>query len=245
VQALLAMSSILLSSFVIFRRFCYEVFAVLHYILAAITIAAVWMHTASGRLTSIPTIYLLVAVCVWVVTWFIWLIGISYRNLRLGKKVARAVVKRTGDVIQLHVKLPRSWDFKAGQYVNLCVPGMGFTAFIQWHPFMISWWYQEHHDTFIILIIRPRRGFTARLGMHVGRRMLVFIDGPYGKELQLCSYGTVLLFASGIGIVGQLPCVKQLLKEYQLCKTSCRRIALFWEMDQEGMVSACCNRGCC
>src|SRR5438034_115156 len=64
-------------------------------------------------------------------------------------------------------------------------------------------------------------------------KMKATIEGPYGNELNLGSYGTVLLFATGIGIAGQLPYVKQLLEGYHNCKVKTRRIALFWETDSE------------
>ncbi|KAB2099591.1 hypothetical protein AG0111_0g12058 [Alternaria gaisen] len=63
--------------------------------------------------------------------------------------------------------------------------------------------------------------------------MRAVVEGPYGNELPLDSYGTVLLFATGIGIAGQLPYVTQLLEGYLNCKVKTRRIALFWEVESE------------
>jgi predicted ferric reductase len=64
-------------------------------------------------------------------------------------------------------------------------------------------------------------------------KMRAIVDGPYGKELKLDSYGTVILFATGIGIAGQLPYITQLLEGYRNCEVKTRRIALFWEMESE------------
>ena len=61
--------------------------------------------------------------------------------------------------------------------------------------------------------------------------MLAVVDGPYGREIPLRTYGTVLLFASGIGIAGLLLYANQTLEEYNAQRTSCRRIFLFWEID--------------
>ncbi|KAF2806348.1 uncharacterized protein BDZ99DRAFT_479610 [Mytilinidion resinicola] len=44
---------------------------------------------------------------------------------------------------------------------------------------------------------------------------------------------TVLLFATSIGIAGQLPYIEKLLKGYYNCKVKIRRIALFWEVESE------------
>jgi NAD(P)H-flavin reductase len=107
---------------------------------------------------------------------------------------------------------------------------------MQWHPFMISWWYPDQGNMNIVLIVEQKRGFTASLGNIGANEIRAFIDGPYGRELHLDSYSTVLLFASGVGIAGQLPCVKQLLEDYHIRKANCRRIALFWEMDVQGII---------
>ena len=64
--------------------------------------------------------------------------------------------------------------------------------------------------------------------------MRAIVEGPYGKEIHLDEYGTVLLFATGIGIAGQLPYVKQLLENFHNYDAKARRIALFWQVDSEG-----------
>jgi NAD(P)H-flavin reductase len=60
------------------------------------------------------------------------------------------------------------------------------------------------------------------------------VKGPYGKEIHLDEYGTVLLFVTGISIAGQLPYVKQLLKNFHNYDVKARRIVLFWQVDSEG-----------
>ena len=55
-------------------------------------------------------------------------------------------------------------------------------------------------------MIREREGLTAILASKGSpdREMLALIDGPYGREIPLRTYGIVLLFTSGIGIIGLL-----------------------------------------
>jgi NAD(P)H-flavin reductase len=57
--------------------------------------------------------------------------------------------------------------------------------------------------------------------------MRVVIKGPYRKELDFKSYGTVLLFTIGIGIAGQLLYITQLLKGYYNCEVKTQKITLF------------------
>jgi predicted ferric reductase len=75
----------------------------------------------------------------------------------------------------------------------------------------------------------------SEMELFIGDRfkMRAIVEGPYGKELQLDSYGTVLLFATGIGIAGQLPYITRLLEGYRNCEVKTRRIALFWEVESE------------
>jgi NAD(P)H-flavin reductase len=60
------------------------------------------------------------------------------------------------------------------------------------------------------------------------------IEGPYGKEIHLDEYGTVLLFVTGISIASQLPYIKQLLENFHNYDAKTRRIALFWQVDSRG-----------
>jgi len=55
----------------------------------------------------------------------------------------------------------------------------------------------------MVFLIQPRKGFTTDLFLpsKCFRRKII-IKGPYGKDLHLESYGTVLLFATGIRIAG-------------------------------------------
>ena len=83
-------------------------------------------------------------------------------------------------------------------------------------------------------------GFAISVGISVVEDSSSHLNGssaksrPYGKEIHLDEYGTVLLFATGIGIAGQLPYVRQLLENFHNYDAKARRIALFWQVDSEG-----------
>jgi predicted ferric reductase len=225
----------LVSSFTIPAGRYYEAFAVIHRVSPAVIIAAVWIHTGTGRLTTAPTIYLLVAACILTITWCLWLIRIIYRNFRIGSKLPRATMEKNGKIMIVSVALPksRSWNFKAGQHVKLCIPCLSWGSILQWHPFALSSYELVNGNMVIHLMIRERKGFTAILAnkRNPDHEMVALIDGPYGKQIQLRTYGTVLLFASGIGIAGLLLYAQQTLEEYDAQRTSCRRVFLFWEID--------------
>jgi hypothetical protein len=83
-------------------------------------------------------------------------------------------------------------------------------------------------------IIRSRTGFTHSLYMKAGAapegRMYTrcFAEGPYGGLHTMHSYGTVMLFAGGIGISHQVPYVRDLVAGYANGTVATRRIILIW-----------------
>lgn len=93
--------------------------------------------------------------------------------------------------------------------------------------------------TTISAIIRRRTGFTNTLytraakastgGSDDGKITLpALIEGPYGSSRPLSSYGTVLLFAAGVGITHQIPYVRALITGYSTNTAATRRITLIW-----------------
>jgi hypothetical protein len=281
------MATILASSSAIVQRYLYEIFLKLHLALAAIVVAGVWVHVSPRKLSVPQAIYLVTAICVWASTHLVRFLYILYRNVKYARPRSEAVTlgdnpilseklahRRTGralmvnrakaiampDGVQVHVKLVQPWTFRAGQFVYLCLPGISRSAFLQSHPFVLSWWYKNANgDDIAVFMMRPRRGFTRNLGDIApqpsrdwkalansleglelesydtarSKELKAIIEGPYGNKLNLESYDTVLLFATGIGIAAQLPYVRQLLQQHYAWVAKTRRIALFWEINSE------------
>ncbi|KAG4410826.1 hypothetical protein IFR04_016035 [Cadophora malorum] len=103
---------------------------------------------------------------------------------------------------------------------------------------MVAWWYPYDKDQdIVVFIIQRQKGFTRSLptssNSSQSTELRAIIEGPYGKEIHLDEYGTVLLFATGIGIAGQLPYVRQLLENFHNYDAKARRIVLFWQVDSE------------
>ncbi|KPI44511.1 Ferric/cupric transmembrane component 2 [Cyphellophora attinorum] len=87
------------------------------------------------------------------------------------------------------------------------------------------------------LVIKARTGMTGKLYDRVARNdgpdpgKMTFnacIEGPYGGDRSMASYGTVMLFASGVGITHQIPYIKQLLEGYNDGTVAARRVTLVW-----------------
>ncbi|KAH8653957.1 hypothetical protein BGZ60DRAFT_386823 [Tricladium varicosporioides] len=246
-----AVGTVLLSSSVtcVRRRF-YEIFQKLHLMLTAILIAAIYLHSTSKNLFKPPILYLFAAICLQISIGTLRFGQILYRNIKhrtpFNRATVRTITYKTGkgdipvsDAVHIYIRPSRPWRRQAGQYVYLSIPGVSHTSVVQSHPFFVSWWYRDAEGDVIVLIVEKRKGFTQNLFHHATNdldqhnEMRAIIEGPYGKELDLKSYDTVILFATGIGIAGQLPYIAQLLDGYHNFGEKNRRVALFWELDSE------------
>lgn len=217
-------------------------------------IAAIYLHSPSKNLLASPIVYLLAAICVQVFTASLRLGQILYRSVKykasLNRVTVQTIMYKTdlrdiplSDAVHVHIRLSRSWRPQAGQWVYLCIPGASHTSFMQSHPFFVTWWYKDAGEDVIVLIVEKRKGFTRDLfhyatnDIDLRSGMRAIVEGPYGKELDLETYDTVLLFATGMGIAGQLSYVTQLLEQYHNRGVADQRITLFWEFDSESKYS--------
>jgi predicted ferric reductase len=85
----------------------------------------------------------------------------------------------------------------------------------------------------ISLIVKKHTGLTHKLWNRAmtGQTSLpvtALVEGPYGTERSLSSYGTVVLFASGVGITHQLGYVKKLVEGYGQGTVAAQRVTLVW-----------------
>ncbi|KAF2158668.1 hypothetical protein M409DRAFT_38140 [Zasmidium cellare ATCC 36951] len=95
---------------------------------------------------------------------------------------------------------------------------------------------RESGVTTISLIVRARTGMTRK--MHdklVKQDKKPFItwgaiEGPYGGHDSLSSYGTVILFAGGVGITHMIGHINHLMLQYQTGMSSTRKILLVWSV---------------
>uniref|UniRef100_A0A093UXW8 Ferric/cupric reductase transmembrane component 2 n=1 Tax=Talaromyces marneffei PM1 TaxID=1077442 RepID=A0A093UXW8_TALMA len=179
---------------------------------------------------------------------------------RRGRATEASVISMPGALL-VCVKLSRPWDFRPGQYAYLSFPGLNLYEVFQSHPFFIAWWHRskdstndedavgkpEPPDTAVFIIQRndPPNSSTELTkpgsqlieepclcyGSRSSSKTKVLIEGPYGTTLNIGSYGTVVMFATGIGIAAQMPYIKQLLKDQDTVQT--RRAALYWEIEAE------------
>ncbi|EAW09660.1 ferric reductase family protein [Aspergillus clavatus NRRL 1] len=226
------------------RHAFYETFLHLHIAMVVVSIVGLWIH-----LKGLPAqTYLLVAIIFWGLERTARFAIILYRNC--GRKSTAAVVEALpGDAMRITLRMARPWTFKPGQHIYLYIPSIGWWMS---HPFSVGW--SESEDTItdekgipmtrqdvfgvqkttISLLIRRRTGFTNKLYQRAlsapdSRVTLkAFAEGPYGGIHTMDSYGTVVLFAGGVGITHQVPFVRHLVQGYADGTVAARRVTLVW-----------------
>ena len=156
------------------------------------------------------------------------------------KAGSMAKMQDVGDTVEIRVRPAHTLNFQVGQYIYLSLMGLSSLPLLSafdFHPFQMTWPYPDDEGRQdLLLSLQTQRGFTKRISRVPAGGSRALIEYPYGRSLAVGEYGTVLLVATGIGITGQLPSIKELLMLYRECKAKIRLIILLWERDAEGML---------
>ncbi|KFY88839.1 hypothetical protein V500_06089 [Pseudogymnoascus sp. VKM F-4518 (FW-2643)] len=241
-----AMVAITIQSLSFVRHAFYETFKYLHIGLAILILVGVWYHL---KLAGLPqTRFLIGAIVIWALERTVRVLIVLYRNVGRGgtKALCEAL---PGNAVRVTLDVARPWTFTPGQHAYLYMPSIGlFTS----HPFSVAW-SQEEEDplagdglvgnrqdvlairkTTMSFVIRARTGFTNTLLQKAeaapeGKMFTkCFVEGPYGGAHLMRSYGTVVLFAGGIGITHQVPHVRDLVTGYANGTVAARKVLLVW-----------------
>lgn len=236
---------ILLQSVSVVRHAFYETFLHVHILLALVATIAIWMH-----LTGDPHQNLVLGA---IICWGFERLYRFFTILRvnIGQGVTHAEVEALpGEAMKVTLRVVRPWRFRPGQHVYLYMPSVGLWTS---HPFTIAWSQEttsypdekglpsrnqnilsrSSKSTHMSLIIRRRTGFTDRLWQKAERSpsgkfiAKAFVEGPYGSK-NFKSYGTVMLWAAGVGITQQVPHVRDLVRAYANGTCATRRVTLVW-----------------
>lgn len=229
----------------IFRHAYYEVFKLMHIALAILSVIGLWYHLDLKNLPQIKYLYAVIAV--WVFDRAARFLRLAYRNVGAGgtKTLVEAL---PGNACRVTVTMARPWDFRPGQHAYLYMPSIGFW---QSHPFTVAWSDEaqnpnlndlplNRHDvlaqrkTSVSFVVRGCTGFTAALysraaacpdGKMVTRCL---VEGPYRGSHELHSYGTVMLFAGGVGVTQAVPHVRDLVAGYNNGTVATRKVIMVW-----------------
>lgn len=150
----------------------------------------------------------------------------------------------------LSIILPRKWTIRPGQYVYIWIPRL---SLLQAHPFQICWWERVSDEKLkLSLLVEHRGSWTHRLhqqfnnvafrqrstsdgdkhpmqdGVKLG---FAIASGPRGAEDRLRHHGTIVAFATDIGIAALLPYIKHLVEGARRYSVCTRCIVLFWTIN--------------
>ncbi|KAK2757215.1 hypothetical protein FQN54_004729 [Arachnomyces sp. PD_36] len=258
VQAAITHSSFIMSGFVAMvcffflmvhspsalRHAFYETFLHLHIAVVMVSLGFLWVHLNDYHQQN----YLLSAIVIWAFERFIRLALLAYHNVGNGGTSA-TVEALPGDAMRITLKMARPWKFRPGQHLYLYLPSVGLWTS---HPFTVAWSEAEEQmtdekglvmsrqdvlalqKTTMSLVVRRRTGVTdklfERVNKSVGGRISLgaLAEGPYGAHHSLKSYGTVMMFAGGVGITHHVAFVRQLVAGYTEGMVAARRITLVW-----------------
>ncbi|TGO60759.1 hypothetical protein BOTNAR_0140g00010, partial [Botryotinia narcissicola] len=227
------------------RHAAYEIFKYLHIALVIVVIIGIYYHLKLADLPQLPLLW--GAIILWVTERVYRVLTVAYRNF--GKSGSRTLVEALpGNAVRVTVDMARPWKFKPGQHAYLYMPSIGL---FQSHPFSVAW-SEEAEDlsdeklamnrqdilamqkTSMSFVIRARTGFTEKLFKKAeaspdGKLYIkCWAEGPYGGMHMMHSYGTVMLFAGGVGITHQVPHVRDLVAGYANGTVAARKIVLVW-----------------
>jgi predicted ferric reductase len=215
-----------------FRRRAYEIFRMIHFGCSTSICILLWLHVPQANKAG--RAHVIVGTCIWAATYAHRNVLLVYRNFSVSKPSTRIQVESVHNSLQVKVRLPRPWKVRPGQYVYLTMMRPGFFSILQRHPFMVAGSEAQDHD--FQLRIQPRTGLTSRLLTRTlggTREFSAFVEGPYGHGFDLQNFGTVVLFASGIGIVGHLAYIQKLVLDYRQSKTKTRDLLVVWHVDNK------------
>jgi predicted ferric reductase len=239
------MALIVLTSLWFVRKLAYEVFLKVHFFLAMIAIVALLKHLLPFGMfrAALP----IAAITLWGINAGLRRGQMAYHNLGPSRDAADATIelfysgedKAAVTAMKVNVSLRHTEKVRPGEYYYLSFRGMGLWQRWQAHPFMVSWWDDSINASSLDFLVEPRAGLTADLTTKNSIRRVV-LDGPYGHDLHLEDFETVILVAKGIGIAGILPYVRHMifrrsstsknLEEYRRGLIT-RKIDLYWELE--------------
>lgn len=238
-----AFVAILLQSPSIIRHAFYETFLHVHIVLAFVSVVVTWIHLKEDKQQNL----VLAAIVCWIAERAFRVYTIIRANI--GQGVTHAEVEALpGDALKITLRIVRPWKFRPGQHAYLYMPSVGLWTS---HPFTLAWSQETNgmgdektlptatqdiltkKSTNMSLIVRRRTGFTDRMWKKAERApgnkfiTTAFVEGPYGNK-NFQSYGTVMLFAAGVGITYQVPQVRDLVRAYANGTCATRKVVLVW-----------------
>ncbi|KAF2183709.1 hypothetical protein K469DRAFT_710520 [Zopfia rhizophila CBS 207.26] len=234
------------------RHAFYETFLNIHRLVVLLGLIGVYVHIDTHMLPQLS--WMQIIFTLWGMEWFFRVVRVVYYNMKFGKMSRITVEAMPGEAVRVTLDLVRPWRPRPGCHVHMYIPKLALWSS---HPFSVAWSPTDTpstpsqlglptsekdiiplcappSSTQISLICRARTGLTRKMyDLAATSPSQTFttwggIEGPYGGHHSLDSYGTVLLFAGGVGITHQVMYIQHLVSGFHLRKTATQKILLVW-----------------
>lgn len=236
------------------RHAFYETFLHIHIVLAVVVFVFIYLHVAGFPQQN----YLFGAIGCWAFDRAYRMVTLIYHNVgRGGTKAVIESLPGDAMRITFHMARPWTFRPGQWFYVTIPSVGLwtSHPFSIAWSDdegsissslsnmsdekglVMTRQDMQAINSTTFSAVVRRRTGFTNTLwekaekaGAFDGATLTLgaFVNGPYGLNRSMSSYGTVMLFAGGVGITHQVPYVRELVRGYGEGTVAARKVILVW-----------------
>ena len=252
----IAMTIILFQSPSAIRHAFYETFLHIHQFLALAALIGVFYHIKIARLPQMS--FVVIIITIWSYDRLVRWLRILYRNCSFRRASSRVMVQALPEgACRVTFNICRPWTHKPGCHAYVYLPTISFWQShpfsIAWSETRTLSSHTTEYEkgvstttvkpddprdsrtvTQVSFVISKRSGMTASLYDRAAASqegviyLKGFLEGPYGGLESLHSYGTVLLFAGGVGITHQLGHIRDLLEGYASGTVAVRKIILVW-----------------
>ena len=235
-----------------FRHTFYETFLNIHRLMIVASFVGLYLHLEKHHLPQVPWMQL--TIFFYCAELFLRTVRITYHGFSFKTSSKITVEALPGEAVRVTVDLVRPWMPRPGCNAHIYMPSQALWSS---HPFSIAWSppmdmdldekllpttegevmlnpSKPRRSNQVSFICRARTGFTRKIYEKAAKApseqftTFGFMEGPYGGHHSLDSYGTVLLFAGGVGITHQVMYIRHLVEGHHFSTTATQKIVLIW-----------------
>ncbi|EXA31037.1 hypothetical protein FOVG_17633 [Fusarium oxysporum f. sp. pisi HDV247] len=206
----------------------YEMLLSIHYLVAGWLGFAMWRHIPTDSPFSLIFLYVVAGIFLGSLTWqvgeTVYTNGWWFQSVSLSQNGSY-------DYIQVRMTLRKPVKVEPGQYINLWIP-LGPLSGLQSHPFTVANW-SIRAQTELKVFVGVNRGLTSKLRDAVKRGLKSNIGlymGPYGATIAMKGYETILLVATGLGVVAVAPYLQGLVHATRAHEIRSAPVHLIWHI---------------
>ncbi|KAI0322907.1 ferric reductase like transmembrane component-domain-containing protein [Amylostereum chailletii] len=249
------------------RKMNYELFVVIHFILALFMLLGGYFHARDFELGK----YIWPSFVLWGFDRVLRVVRLAafnhgYFGLSSGVGTFNATAEHVSHgFVRLRFRRPDHLHWRPGQSAFLTMPAVSTLPF-ESHPFTIASADLQSCDgepaspvspvdekramdaegpspsaqgKELVFLIRAQKGFTKRLDevAKSSGEMKIFFDGPYSDPPRLAYYDTVVLFAGGSGVSFTSPLFVDLVYRTRKDPTTCRSIIFVWAIREPDQIN--------